>query len=181
MSFLQPDATYLSFSDIDPQILLSLGVRVVLLDIDNTLAPYEQPVPDERVRAWFAELAEWGIRAAFVSNNSEERVRRFNKTLGLPARWKAKKPLAGAARKLWRAIGGNHRNTVFIGDQIFTDVLCARALGVRAFLVPPIKDRTDRGTRFKRFLERGILKRYYKLHPSAPDVRPKRYQKGKKQ
>ena len=177
MPFLQPDATFLSYADVDADTLLTIGVRVLLLDIDNTLAPYEQPCPDEKIRAWFADLADAGIRAAFLSNNNAERVRLFNETLGLPAHYNAHKPLTRAAKKLWRGLGGNHRNTVLMGDQIFTDVLCARLLGVRAFLVPPIKDRTDRGTRLKRYLERGILKRYYKRHPKAPDVRP---QKGKR-
>ena len=58
-----------------------------------------------------------------------------------------------------------------MGDQIFTDVLCARLCGAQAFLVPPIKDRTDLGTRAKRFFERGFLRRFYKKHPDAPDIR----------
>ena len=61
--------------------------------------------------------------------------------------------------------------TAFMGDQIFTDVCCARFSGATAYLVPPILDKTDAGTRFKRRLEKGILRRFYKKHQGEPDIR----------
>ncbi len=171
MSLFAPDATFLCYRDVTAEWLLSAGVRVLLLDIDNTLAPYEQPDPDEKIVAWLRTLREAGIVAAFLSNNHGERVERFNRALSLPMRCGAKKPLPRNAKKLLRTLGGNKKNAALLGDQIFTDVLCAHLAGIRAFLVPPIKDRTDRGTRFKRHMEKGILKRYCKKHPTAPDVR----------
>ena len=58
-----------------------------------------------------------------------------------------------------------------MGDQVFTDVLFARMAGIRAILVPPIKDKTNCITRIKRYFEKGVLRRYYKRHPEAPDIR----------
>lgn len=171
MPFFQPDHTFLCYRDVSVEFLNRAGIEVLLLDIDNTLAPYEQPEPDEHIRAWLASLADAGIRVAFLSNNHADRVTLFNKTLGLPARYDSHKPLARTANKLICELGGNRKSTALMGDQIFTDVLCARMAGVRAMLVPPIKDRTDCGTRFKRFMERGILRRYHKRNPDAPDVR----------
>lgn len=171
MPFFQPDHTFLCYRDVSAAFLAEQGIRVLLLDIDNTLAPYEQPEPDDHIRAWLKGLADAGIQVAFLSNNHADRITLFNATLGLPARFDSHKPLAGTAKKLIRELGGNKRNTALMGDQIFTDVLCARMAGIRAMLVPPIKDRTDRGTRFKRYLERGILRRYHKRNPDAPDVR----------
>ena len=171
MPFFQPDHTFLCYRDVSADFLLAKGIGFLLLDIDNTLAPYEQPEPDEHIRAWLAGLAAAGIRVAFLSNNHADRVTLFNATLGLPARYDSHKPLAGTAKKLIRELGGNKKNTALMGDQIFTDVLCARMTGIRAMLVPPIKDKTDRGTRFKRWMERGILRRYHKRNPDAPDVR----------
>ena len=171
MPFLQPDHTFLCYRDVSTEFLKREGIEVLLLDIDNTLAPYEQPEPDAHIRGWLSALAEAGVRVAFVSNNDADRVTLFNKSLGLPAYHNAHKPLAGTAKKVMKLLGGNKQNTALMGDQIFTDVFCARMTGIRAFLVPPIKDRTDWGTRFKRKMEKGILKRYYKRHPDAPDIR----------
>jgi len=163
MNFV-PDYRFEKFDDITPEFLLSIGIRGVLLDIDNTLEPYENPDPGERVIAWLSSLRENGIAAGFVSNNGEERVSRFNKELGLPAYFKAKKPFKKNIIKALCDIKRSPNETVFIGDQIFTDVWAARNAGLRAILLPPIKDKTDVLTRFKRLLERPFLKKYDKTH-----------------
>jgi ribonucleotide monophosphatase NagD (HAD superfamily) len=73
--------------------------------------------------------------------------------------------------RLSRGSGGSKKTTAIMGDQVFTDVLFARMMGIRAILVPPIKDKTNRITRLKRHFEKGVLRRYYKHHPDAPDIR----------
>ena len=171
MALFQPNYTFLSYRDVTPEFLQKAGIEVLLSDIDNTLAPYEQPEPDAQIVAWVGSLQKAGIRLAFLSNNHAERVELFNKTLGVPVCYDAHKPLVKNAKKMMKRLGGNKKNTALIGDQIFTDVLCAHLGGFRAILVPPIVDRTDRGTRFKRRLEKGFLKRYYKKHKDAPDIR----------
>lgn len=171
MSFFRPDHTFRAYFDLSPAFLKEKGVRVLLLDIDNTLAPYEQPLPDDRLRAWLTSLTEAGISVAFLSNNHADRVTLFNESLGLLCRFDAHKPLARNAKRLYRSLGGTKATTAFMGDQIFTDICCAHLCGARGFLVPPIRDKRDAGTRFKRWLEKGVLRRYYKKHPEMPDVR----------
>ena len=171
MSLLQPDHTFLCYRDVSAAVLREQGIDALLLDIDNTLAPYEQPTPDPQICAWLRSLADAGIAVAFLSNNHAERVELFNKELGLPMRYDAYKPLPKQAKLMVKRLGAEPCRAALMGDQILTDVLCAHLAGIRAFLVPPIVDRTDRGTRFKRKLERGILKRYYKKHTDAPDIR----------
>ncbi len=171
MPLLQPNYTRLCYRDLTPEFLQSEGIEVLLLDIDNTIAPYEQLEPDDHIRAWLSALERAGIRTAFLSNNHADRVELFNKTLGRPCRSDACKPLPFRGKKLMRSLGGNRKNTAIMGDQVFTDVVAARTMGIRAILVPPIKDKTNRVTRFKRYLERGVLRRYHKRRPDAPDVR----------
>ena len=114
------------------------------------------------MRAWFSALSEAGISAAFVSNNGKERVECFNASLGNIAYYKAKKPFAGKVKRAMREMGVTRAETLFMGDQIFTDVLAARFAGIRVALVPPIKDKTDALTRFKRWLERPIMKSFFR-------------------
>ena len=171
MPYFQPDFTRLCYRDLTASFLQEQGVRVLLLDIDNTLAPYEQLDPDDHIRAWLQSLADAGIKAALLSNNHGDRMERFNRELGLPCKSGACKPLPFRGKKLMKRLGGTKKTTLLMGDQIFTDILCAHHMGIRGILVPPIKDKTDAGTRFKRYLERGILRRYYKKHPDEPDVR----------
>jgi len=171
MPLFRPDHTFLCYRLVTPAFLLEKGIQALLLDIDNTLAPYEQAEPDEQIRAWLNSLSEAGIKTAFLSNNHSERVVLFNKNLQLPVRYDAHKPLPRQAKEMLKRLGVKKRNAALMGDQIFTDVLCAHLTGMRAILVPPIVDRTDRGTRLKRYFERGILKRYYKKHRNEADIR----------
>ena len=69
---MMPDYMFRAFDEITPAFLQELGVKAILADIDNTLAPYEQPEPDERIKGWIASLSEAGIGIAFVSNNDWE-------------------------------------------------------------------------------------------------------------
>ena len=168
---LTPDYMFATFADVTPEFLESIGISALLIDIDNTLAPYEQPEPDRALCEWLASLAAHGIAVGLLSNNNKARVSRFNATLSLPARAGAGKPFTRAARRIMRALGGDKHTTAVMGDQIFTDVWMAHAMGVRAILVPPIRDKKNALTRFKRRLERAPLRRYYRRCPDAPDVR----------
>ena len=164
---LMPDYMFRTFDEVTPEFLLDLGVRAVLADIDNTLAPYEQPEPDERIRGWIASLSAAGISIAFVSNNDPERVERFNATLGVPAYPKSVKPFKKNLRKAMIAVGGTKNTTVMLGDQLLTDALAGHNLGVKCIIVPPIRDKKSAFFRFKRWLERPFVKRFKKRNGIA--------------
>ena len=80
---LVPDYVFDTYRDVTPEFLTSLGIRALLIDIDNTLAPYEQELPDENIIAWFKALQENDIRAALISNNEPGRVELFNSLLSV--------------------------------------------------------------------------------------------------
>lgn len=157
-----PDAVFEHYYDISSQYLLSLNIKALIIDIDNTLAPYEQAEPDERMASWFESLAKNGICTALISNNSRDRVELFNRSLGLPAYHKSGKPCAKNLRRAMAEMGSDKSNTALLGDQLLTDVLAGKHIGLKAFLVPPIKDRTSAFFRFKRALEVPTVKKYAK-------------------
>ncbi len=159
---LVPDYRFSVFSEATAEFLTSIGVKGIVLDIDNTLEPYEHPDPGEHVIAWLESLRAVGISAAIVSNNGGERVERFNRPLGLPAYYKAKKPFKKNVLNALRDMNVSPSEAILMGDQVFTDVWAARNAGIRAILVPPINDKRDVFTRFKRLLERPVLKKYDK-------------------
>ena len=157
---MMPDYMFRAFDEITPAFLASLGVKAILADIDNTLAPYEQPEPDERIKGWIASLAEAGIGIAFVSNNDWERVELFNRTLGVPAYAKSGKPFKKNLVKAMNDLGGTLETTVMLGDQLLTDALAGHNLGVKCLIVPPIRDKKNAFFRFKRWLEKPVVKRF---------------------
>ena len=159
---MMPDYMFRTFDEITPAFLTSLGVKAILADIDNTLAPYEQPEPDERIKGWIASLAEAGIGIAFVSNNDWERVELFNRTLGVPAYAKSGKPFKKNLVKAMNDLGGTLETTVMLGDQLLTDALAGHNLGVKCLIVPPIRDKKNAFFKFKRWLEKPVVKKFKK-------------------
>ena len=157
-----PEFYFDTFDEATPELLASLGMKGIILDVDNTLEPYENALPGEQVISWLNELKRLGISAAIVSNNNADRIDLFNKDLGLPSYSKAAKPFSKNIKKAMRDIGTTRENTVLIGDQIFTDVWAAHNSGIKAILVNPIRDKKDILTRFKRLLEIPIKKKYKK-------------------
>ena len=157
-----PEYYFETFDKASAEFLLSIGVKGIVLDVDNTLEPYENATPGAHVVAWLDSLKKVGIGAAIVSNNGGERINLFNKELGLPVYYKAKKPFKKNVLCAMKDMGTDETNTILMGDQVFTDVWAAHNTGIRAILVPPIKDKTDIFTKFKRLLEKPILKKYKK-------------------
>ena len=159
-----PEYRFETFDLASAKFLSEIGVKGIILDIDNTLEPYENADPGEQVIAWLESLKRCGIKASIVSNNGRERVELFNGELSFPAYYKAKKPFKKRLLLAMNDIGSNKDNTVIMGDQVFTDVLAGRIAGIKTILVPPIKDKTDIFTKFKRLLEKPILRKYDKIH-----------------
>ena len=159
---LVPDYIFKTFDEATADFLQSIGVKAVILDIDNTLEPYEHPQPGEHVIAWLNSLSECGIKTAIVSNNGWKRVNLFNKNIGMPAIARAKKLFKKNVLRAMEMLSAERENTVFIGDQILTDVLAAHNAGIRAILVSPINDRRDPFTKFKRLLEKPFIRKYEK-------------------
>ena len=163
-SWLLPDYIFATYREVTPEFLTSIGIKALLIDIDNTLAPYEQPLPDENIKAWVAALKQSGISATFVSNNGPERVEIFNKELGLPYYSNCGKPFARKLKRAMRDMGSDKTNTAMLGDQLLTDAAAGKHIGLRAIIVPPINDKNNAFFRTKRALEVGHIKKYVKLH-----------------
>ncbi len=165
---LTPDYMFGTYREITPAFLKEHGIGALLIDIDNTLAPYEQPDPDGHIRAWFEDLAQNGIRAALVSNNHAPRVERFNQTLGLLAFSDSGKPSRKTLERAMQELGVTHAQTAVLGDQLLTDAYGGKHIGLPAIIVPPIRDKKNLFFRFKRLLERPYIRKYAKLHGTQP-------------
>ncbi len=169
MGYLTPDRMLASYRELTPAYLRERGIDVLIMDIDNTLAPYEQPVPDEAIKAWIGELQAAGIGLAFVSNNNWERVALFNREIGIPAFAKSGKPFGNKLKQVIKSYGSDASHAAMLGDQLLTDVFAGKHIGATALLVPPIKDKTTAFWRIKRAMERPVIRKYVKKHPEQAD------------
>ena len=152
---------------IDFQKLYDEGYRGVIFDVDNTLVPHNAPA-DDRAIAFFKELHDIGFEALLLSNNKEPRVKTFKEAVTYCSYiYKAGKPGVNGYKKAMEQMGTDLTNTIFVGDQILTDVWGANRAGIRSVMVKPVKKwHEEIQIILKRFLEAFILLGYriYRLY-----------------
>ncbi len=158
--YLLPDYYFRDYSEVTPEFLHSIGMRAVIADIDNTLVTYDDPAPTVDVLKWLDALRSAEIQVAFVSNNNRERVERFCKGLDYFYSYNSGKPSVKAYKRAAQTLGAALGECAVIGDQIFTDIIAAKRLGMKGIIVKPIKDKLTPLFKLKRAGERLIYKIY---------------------
>ncbi len=161
-----PDYHAERIENLDFDALYAEGVRALLIDIDNTLVPYDLAKPDETLETFLASLRRT-FSVVLISNNTPSRIRPIADALDVPCVFRAKKPLKRGFRRALSKIGAEKDKSLVIGDQVLTDVYGAKRADLRAALVHPIKPKTEKWyTKFNRRIERAILRRIEKKEPA---------------
>lgn len=156
-----PDEYVASTYIIDFEKLYEKGIRGLIFDIDNTLVPHGDPA-DQRAVDLFERLKAIGFECCLISNNQEPRVRMFNEKIQVNYVYNAHKPSVKNYFKAMGIMGTDQSNTVFIGDQLFTDVCGAKRSGIHNILVKPIYPKEEIQIVLKRYLEKVVLHFYKK-------------------
>lgn len=151
-----PDAYVASTYVIDFEKLYDKGFRGLIFDIDNTLVPHGAPA-DGRAVKLFEGLRELGFRTCLISNNQEPRVKPFADQVGSMYIFDAHKPSVKNYKKAMELMDTDEKTTLFIGDQLFTDVWGANRSGIKTILVKPIYPKEEIQIVLKRYLERIVL------------------------
>ena len=155
-----PDDYVESAYKIDYEALYKQGIRGLIYDIDNTLVEHGADASKEAI-ALMNRLRKLGFSVCFLSNNKEPRVKRFNEPIQAAYLYKGGKPGRDGYEKAMQLLGTNRKNTIFIGDQLFTDIYGAKRTGIRNILVKPIGKKEEIQIVLKRYLEKIVL-HYYK-------------------
>lgn len=135
------------------------GFRGVLFDIDNTLVPHGEPADDKAVE-FFKRLKAIGFKYCLISNNKSGRVEPFATMVDAPFICDAHKPSRKAYEEAMKVMGTDRSNSLFVGDQIFTDVYGANRADMYTILVKPIHPKEEIQIVLKRYLEKIVLKCY---------------------
>lgn len=152
---------------VDFQKIYEKGYRVLILDVDNTLVEHGAPANDQAV-AFFEEMRRIGFRTCIISNNHEPRIEPFAKAVGSDYIFDAGKPSRKGFKKAMDLLGGTKENTVFMGDQLFTDIWGANRAGIKSILVKPIKYDKEIQIRLKRLGEKILLPCYFRYREKHP-------------
>ena len=160
MPVFRPTACKTNIFDVTPGFLSSLGIKALLLDVDNTIATYTSHAPIDGAVEWAKDLERAGFDVVIVSNNVEKRVSAFAQRFGLPWISFAMKPFPFGYLKAKKKLGRRARECAIIGDQIFTDVIGANLCGMKSVLLSPIELEDGISFRVRRYFERGLRKKY---------------------
>jgi len=159
LKLLTPDAIVERVEDIALDRLRAMNVRGIALDLDNTIVPWHTTQLAPQVQAWVGGLLAAGVRVCLVTNNYSDQTGEVAARLAVPVVAGALKPIPMAFRKALGALAVPAGESAVIGDQLFTDVLGGKLLGMKAILVRPIGAREFFTTRFMRMMERPFLAR----------------------
>ena len=157
---LKPTARGNRITDITPEQLKAKGVSALLLDVDNTLSTHHGTVLVEGLVDWINNMQQSGIELLILSNSKKRRVDPFAKGLGLDFVALGLKPLPFGFIRALKKLKLKKRKVALAGDQIFTDVLGARLIGLKVFLLEPIKLEDGVSFKIRRYFE-AKLKKYY--------------------
>ncbi|QRN86551.1 YqeG family HAD IIIA-type phosphatase [Clostridia bacterium] len=154
---LTPDLYVKRIYNIPFSYLEKNKIKGVVIDLDNTIAPWNSNVIEKPFSDWLNMVQANGIQIVLVSNNKEERVKVFSKLIDVPFIAGATKPLRTAFIRAMDMMGSKKNETVVIGDQIFTDILGGNMVGLHTILVEPMASKEFIGTKVLRALERLVL------------------------
>ena len=151
-----PDEYLASTYVIPFEDLYQKGYRGIIFDIDNTLVPHGEPA-DDRARKLFSRLKEIGFANCLIPNNQEPRVKMFNEEIQTSYIFDAHKPMTKNYIRAMEIMGTDRNSTLFVGDQLFTDVWGAKRAGIYNILVKPIHPKEEIQIVLKRYLEKIVL------------------------
>ena len=159
---LFPKKVIKSVYALDYQRYWDRGFRGIILDIDNTLVADNAPA-NRRAKKLIRKQKKIGFKTCILSNSDKERVRAFGKKVKSPYVYKAHKPSPRGFERAMRKMHTDRSNTLFIGDQIFTDILGANNAGIYCILTDVIDENERKQVKIKRIFERPIVKKIKKI------------------
>ena len=171
MKKIYPNLYYKKVEEITIEILLKNKIKLLILDVDNTLIDYYKNLSEE-VKQWTKEMKGQGIKLYILSNtNNKEKVETVAKELQIPYKYFAMKPLKKGFKNIQKETNIKPEKIAVVGDQIFTDVLGGNRSNMFTILVDPIDNKKDYWyTAWKRPIENKIKNKYKSKEEKNKDV-----------
>ena len=157
-----PDIYAKNIFTIDYKKLKKDGIKCVLFDLDNTIAPISQNEPSKDVKELFAFIDDLNIKVIILSNSRKKRVAPFKEILNVDSAYMSMKPMKRKFKKVLGMFNFDFSEVALVGDQVMTDVYGANRCGITSILVDPLNDEEKIFTKINRKFEKIILKKLKK-------------------
>lgn len=157
-----PDIYAKSIYTINYEKLKKNGIKCLLIDLDNTIAPVTVDTPDKAIKDLLNEIQAMGFKLVILSNSSKKRIRPFKEMLNIDSAFSSKKPLSKKYYKIMKLYHFKDTEIAAIGDQLLTDILGANRVGITSILVNPMSNVDYFFTKINRYFEKKIYRRLEK-------------------
>ncbi|AGG63834.1 HAD superfamily hydrolase [Streptococcus suis SC070731] len=154
-----PDFALEKAYDVTVESLKKHGIKVVFVDLDNTLIAWNNPDGTPEMRQWLHDLQDAGIPVVVVSNNKYERVKRAVEKFGIEFEAFALKPFTFGINRALKRFDVQPYEVIMIGDQLMTDIRAAKRAGLKSVLVKPLIKTDSINTQINRWRERRTMKK----------------------
>ncbi len=153
---IYPKGYFSKVEDITINYLLENKIKILILDVDNTLIDYYENLSNDIIK-WAENLKAQGIKLYILSNtNNKAKVEKVANKLEIPYRNFAMKPLKRGFLKIQKEFEIKPEEIAVIGDQLFTDILGGNRCKMHTILVDPINSKDYWYTAWKRPIENRI-------------------------
>lgn len=155
----RPDTRARRLEQVNLYVLRHVGIKLILLDADNTLTKWNSPDVSDEVASWVQTAKQMGFGLAVVSNNRAQRLQALSTALEINCMPSMKKPLPFGIRGVAKMVGVKPNQCAMIGDQLLTDILAGNLAGMHTVLLDPIDLSAEfKGTRINRKIEKVVKK-----------------------
>lgn len=142
-NIFRPDYYFPDIFSVDPERLRRHGIRLAVIDMDNTLISAVETEISERAKEYIARMRRAGIQPVVMSNNfsgvTEKRCRQLN----IDFFSFSLKPLRAGYRRVLKKYAFDVSETAVIGDQVFTDIAGGSRMHMMTILVDPLTDQNN--------------------------------------
>jgi len=109
-----------------------------MLDLDNTLAAYDEHVLSDNIIQWLEDVKNSGIELFIISNSTRKnRVEPLCNSVGIEYIMQAFKPSPKRLLEAMEAKGYSRDVSALAGDQVATDGIAANRAGVASIVIRP--------------------------------------------
>lgn len=157
-----PYATSKNIFDIEPDFYVDIGIKNLIIDLDNTLDCYKSDIPSIEVKEYINKLLNKNLNLIIISNNTKKRVSKYANALNIKYISSACKPFRFKIKRYLKNNNLVYKQTILIGDQLLTDIKVANKLHIKSIFVEKLVESDQWTTRFNRFFERKIKNKLLK-------------------
>jgi hypothetical protein len=136
-TIIRPDEFVEDLTRIDLDALARRGIKVLLIDINNTIVARAESVPSVRVMHWFQQLKQYKFKVGLLTNEmAPQRVHAIAGSVGVDVFYSVLKPLPFAIRHIVeKDFHASLPETAIIGDTLIGDILMGNLLHTYTILV----------------------------------------------